>query len=98
MTAAGCAAAPLLLQRGNPTAIWTIGHSTRSIEKVLSLLVGSRIEVIADARSFPGPRKYPQYGREALAAKAGWGQALPARHGRGVSVQPGRRQLTICMT
>jgi uncharacterized protein (DUF488 family) len=51
-----------------PTAIWTIGHSTRSIEEFLSLLAGSRIEVIADVRSFPGSRRYPQYGREALAA------------------------------
>src|ERR1700719_3528765 len=51
-----------------PTAIWTIGHSTRSIEEFLSLLAGSRIEVITDVRSFPGSRKYPQYGREALAA------------------------------
>jgi uncharacterized protein (DUF488 family) len=49
-------------------AIWTIGHSTRSIEEFLTLLVGSGIEVIADVRSFPGSRKYPQYGREALAA------------------------------
>ena len=49
-------------------AIWTIGHSTRSIEEFLSLLAGSHIEVIADVRSFPGSRKYPQYGREALAA------------------------------
>jgi uncharacterized protein (DUF488 family) len=48
-------------------AIWTIGHSTRSIEEFLSLLVGGGIEVIADVRSFPGSRKYPQYGREALA-------------------------------
>jgi uncharacterized protein (DUF488 family) len=51
-----------------PTKIWTIGHSTRSIEEFLSLLAGSRIELIADVRSFPGSRKYPQYGREALAA------------------------------
>ena len=32
------------------------------------MLAGSRIDVIADVRSFPGSRKYPQYGREALAA------------------------------
>jgi uncharacterized protein (DUF488 family) len=51
-----------------PTAIWTIGHSTRSIEEFLSLLAQSRIEAIADVRSFPGSRKYPQYGREALDA------------------------------
>ena len=51
-----------------PTTIWTIGHSTRSIEEFLGLLAESRIEAIADVRSFPGSRKYPQYGREALAA------------------------------
>jgi uncharacterized protein (DUF488 family) len=50
------------------TTIWTIGHSTRPIEDFLSLLSGSLIEVIADVRSFPGSRRYPQYGREALAA------------------------------
>ncbi|MGB9330598.1 MAG: DUF488 domain-containing protein [Steroidobacteraceae bacterium] len=51
-----------------PTTIWTIGHSTRALEKFLSLLAGSGIEAIADVRSFPGSRRYPQYGKEALAA------------------------------
>src|SRR5256885_10561970 len=51
-----------------PTTIWTIGPSTRPIEEFLSVLAGSRLEVIADVRSFPGSRRYPQYGREALAA------------------------------
>ena len=49
-------------------AIWTIGHSTRSIEEFLSLLAGSDIEIVADVRSFPGSRRYPHYGKEALAA------------------------------
>jgi uncharacterized protein (DUF488 family) len=49
------------------TTIWTIGHSTRPIEEFLGLLSGARIETIADVRSFPGSRKYPQYGKEALA-------------------------------
>lgn len=57
--------APLALA---PTTIWTIGHSTRAIEEFLSLLAESRIEVIADVRSFPGSRRYPQYGKDALAA------------------------------
>jgi uncharacterized protein (DUF488 family) len=51
-----------------PAVIWTIGHSTRSIEEFLSLLAGSDIEVIADVRSSPGSRSYPQYGREAFQA------------------------------
>ena len=51
-----------------PTTIWTIGHSTRGIEEFLSLFAESRIELVADVRSFPGSRRYPQYGKEALAA------------------------------
>jgi uncharacterized protein (DUF488 family) len=51
-----------------PATIWTIGHSTRALEEFVSLLAESRIEAIADVRSFPGSRKYPQYGKEALAA------------------------------
>jgi uncharacterized protein (DUF488 family) len=46
-----------------PETIWTIGHSTRPLEEFLSLLAGSRIEAIADVRSFPGSRKYPQLAR-----------------------------------
>jgi uncharacterized protein (DUF488 family) len=69
-----------------PTTIWTIGHSTRAIEEFLSLLAGSRIEAIADVRSFPGSRRYPQYGREALAATLAAGAIgyhwLPALGGR----------------
>lgn len=50
-----------------PETVWTIGHSTRSLEEFLSLLGGARIEAIADVRSFPGSRKFPQFGKEALA-------------------------------
>ena len=47
--------------------IWTIGHSTRPIDEFLGLLTEYHIETIADVRSFPGSRKFPQYGKEALA-------------------------------
>ena len=50
------------------TTVWTIGHSTRPIGEFLGLLAEYRIATVADVRSFPGSRKYPQYGREALAA------------------------------
>ena len=50
------------------TTVWTIGHSTRPLGEFLGLLAGWRIETIADVRRFPGSRKHPQYGREALAA------------------------------
>ena len=73
-----------------PTTIWTIGHSTRPIEEFLGLLSGARIDTIADVRSFPGSRKYPQYGKEALAATL-------AAHGIGYEWLPalgGRRRVS----
>lgn len=47
--------------------IWTIGHSTREIDDFVSLLKKNGIRVVADVRMFPGSRRYPQFGREALA-------------------------------
>ena len=47
--------------------IWTIGHSTRKIDIFLSLLQGNGIKAVADVRMFPGSKRYPQFGREALA-------------------------------
>lgn len=46
--------------------IWTVGHSTRTIDEFLALLAQFEIETIVDVRSFPGSRKYPQYGQTAL--------------------------------
>lgn len=48
--------------------VWTIGHSTRTLDEFLQLLRNYDIEEIADVRSFPGSRKYPHFGQEALAA------------------------------
>jgi uncharacterized protein (DUF488 family) len=52
----------------NPTTlkIWTIGHSTRTIEEFLDLLIINDIEVLADVRSFPGSRRYPHFNAKAL--------------------------------
>ena len=46
--------------------IWTIGHSTRSFEEFLDMLHSFSIELIADIRSYPGSRKFPQFNKEAL--------------------------------
>jgi uncharacterized protein (DUF488 family) len=48
--------------------IWTVGHSTRTGEDFLALLKMFRIQLLADVRQFPGSRRYPQFGREALAS------------------------------
>ncbi len=54
--------------------VWTIGHSTHTLDELLALLAAYRIEAVADVRRFPGSRRHPQFAREALA------QSLPA-HG-----------------
>ena len=46
--------------------VWTIGHSTRSIDEFLALLRESKITFVADVRRYPGSRRYPQFNREAL--------------------------------
>ena len=51
--------------------IWTIGHSTRKIDIFLSLLKENGIKLVADVRMFPGSRRYPQFGREALGKSIG---------------------------
>ena len=46
--------------------IWTIGHSTRTLEELLSMLQSFSIELVADVRNFPGSRKYPYFNKESL--------------------------------
>jgi uncharacterized protein (DUF488 family) len=47
--------------------IWTIGHSTRDIEDFTSMLEANGIKLLADVRSLPGSKRYPQFNKEALA-------------------------------
>ena len=46
--------------------IWTIGHSTRSLDELLSLLKAYSIELLVDVRSLPGSRKFPYFNKENL--------------------------------
>jgi uncharacterized protein (DUF488 family) len=46
--------------------IWTIGHSTRSIEDFISLLKKNEIKLLADVRSLPGSKRYPQFNKDGL--------------------------------
>ena len=46
--------------------IWTIGHSNRSLDDFVALLNVADIEQIADVRRFPGSRKWPHFGADAL--------------------------------
>lgn len=48
-------------------SIWTIGHSTRSIEEFTAALKSFAIKRLIDVRSFPGSRRYPHFNKENLA-------------------------------
>ena len=48
--------------------IYTIGHSTRTIEQFIELLKAHGIEELVDVRTIPRSRHNPQFGREDLAA------------------------------
>ena len=51
--------------------IWTIGHSTRTIDEFISLLQANQIRLLVDVRSLPGSKRYPQFNKEALADSLG---------------------------
>ena len=46
--------------------LYTIGHSTRTLEEFVSLLRDSDIRFVADIRSAPSSRKYPWFDGDAL--------------------------------
>ncbi len=46
--------------------VWTIGHSTRTLEHFIEMLQSFKIKLLVDIRSFPGSRKYPQFNKENL--------------------------------
>ena len=53
--------------------VYTIGHSTRSLDEFLALLEREGIRRLHDVRAFPGSRRYPHFNRESLE------RALPER-------------------
>ena len=46
--------------------LYTIGHSTRSIEDLLEALRAHGIKTLVDIRAFPMSRRLPQFNRESL--------------------------------
>ena len=47
--------------------IWTIGHSTRTIDEFISLLKENKINLLADVRTWPGSKRYPHFNKDVLA-------------------------------
>lgn len=52
--------------------LYTIGHSTRSLQELIDALKAHEIQTLVDIRSFPVSRRLPHFNRESLE------QALPA--------------------
>lgn len=52
--------------------LYTIGHSTRSLEELVGALKAHQIEVLVDIRAFPMSRRLPHFNRDSLE------QSLPA--------------------
>ena len=46
--------------------IWTIGHSTHTLNEFIEMLKSFQIELVADIRSLPGSKRYPHFNKEAL--------------------------------
>jgi uncharacterized protein (DUF488 family) len=46
--------------------LYTIGHSTRSLEDLVDTLQAHAIETLVDIRAFPMSRRLPQFNRESL--------------------------------
>jgi uncharacterized protein (DUF488 family) len=49
--------------------LFTIGHSTRTADAFVALLREHGVRALADVRRFPGSRRHPHFGREALAER-----------------------------
>ena len=46
--------------------IWTIGHSTHTLEGFVAMLHSFQINRVVDIRNFPGSRKFPHFNKENL--------------------------------
>ncbi|KUN80989.1 DNA repair protein [Streptomyces bungoensis] len=46
--------------------IWTVGHSTRDFDEMLTMLRNNEITHLVDVRSFPSSRKFPQWNQSAI--------------------------------
>jgi len=54
--------------------IHTVGHGTRPLDELVTMLADAAVETLVDVRRFPGSRRNPQFNRaplEAALAKAG---------------------------
>lgn len=56
-----------------PVRVWSVGHSSRSLDELVGLLEAHGIRTVADVRTVPKSRRHPHFRSEALA------ESLPER-------------------
>lgn len=49
--------------------VFTIGHSTRSLDELVELLKANDIELVVDVRTAPGSRRVPHFAKASLCAQ-----------------------------
>jgi len=65
------------------TTLWTVGHSTQTLEQLIDSLRAYEISLLVDVRTVPRSRRNPQFNRESLPddlARAG----MTYRHDKGL--------------
>ena len=72
-----------------PTRVYTVGHSTHSIEDFLELLDIHSVELLVDVRRFPGSRRLPHFNSEPLKSELS-ARGIAYMHADGLG---GRRKL-----
>ena len=46
--------------------LWTVGHGTLTEAELVGLANDADVAVVVDVRSYPGSRRHPQFGKEAM--------------------------------
>jgi uncharacterized protein (DUF488 family) len=55
-------------REGRRETVCTVGHGARAAEELVETLVRAGVRTLVDVRRFPGSRRHPHFGRDALAA------------------------------
>src|SRR5262245_32320833 len=75
--------------------VYTVGHGTRPLDELISMLAAAGVRTLVDVRRFPGSRRNPQFNqgplREGLAA-AGIGYRHAVELGGRLSGEPGEER------
>src|SRR2546423_12066840 len=72
LAASSSSSEPLAISRykvAGRMTLFTIGHSTRSLDELVGLLREQAVALLADVRTAPGSRRMPHFSRQSLAGE-----------------------------